>query len=157
MACRLWLVRHQDSFNHFLGVTLFCVGSALYSLGIVFLARHTHEHLRDVHNALLAFLLVTTCALVVAFAITWQDEENRGLHTRSGGSPNAYILEHVAYITHVLFYGAFFLFHSPDPYKSPRVSSSATSEEEMLFLGDLPDVCRPLVPPIAIQPIMSDT
>ena len=138
-------------------MALFCAGSALYSLAILSLARHTHEHLREVHNALLVFLLVTTCGLVVAFVITWQDEERKGLHTREGGSPTAYIIEHVAYITHVLFYGAFFLFHSPDPYKEERKFSLATrEEEEMLFLSDLPDACRPLVPPIALQPIMSD-
>lgn len=157
VSCRGYLITHQDNFNHFTGVALFCAGSALYSLAILSLARHTHEHLHAVHNALLAFLLVTTCILVVAFAITWQDEENRGLHTSNGGSPNAYIVEHVAYITHVLFYGAFFLFHSPDPYKQPRGFSTGTQEDEMLFLSDLPDVCRPLVPPIAIQPTtMSD-
>jgi hypothetical protein len=157
MLCRGYLIVHQDSFNHFMGVAIFCAGSVLYSVAILFLARHTHVHLRDVHNALLAFLLVTTCALVVAFAITWHDEENRGVHTPNGGSPNAYIIEHVAYITHVLFFGVFFLFHSPDPYKEPRVFSSATQDEEMVFLGDLQDVCRPLVPPIAIQPIMNGT
>ena len=157
VSCRGYLITHKDSFNHFTGVTLFCVGSALYSLAILALARHTHEHLHAVHNALLVFLLVTTCILVVAFAITWQDEENSGVHTSNGGSPNAYIVEHVAYITHVLFYGAFFLFHSPDPYKKPIPFSSGTQEDEMLFLSDLPDVCRPLVPPISLPPaVMSD-
>ena len=67
--CRAWLVLHKDNTNHFLGVGLFCVGSSLYSISFVLLAGRTHQHLRAVHNALLAFLLLSTCALALAFIL----------------------------------------------------------------------------------------
>lgn len=127
--CRAWLVLHKDNTNHFLGVGLFCVGSSLYSISFVLLAGRTHQHLRAVHNALLAFLLLSTCALALAFILLWRDEEAKGQHSASGGSQNAYIVEHVAYITHVLFYATFFLYHSPDINKSPHVFSTYEQNE----------------------------
>lgn len=110
---RAWLVKHKDNTNHFTGVGLFCLGSFLYSLGFLELAGRTHEHLRRVHQALRWFLLLSTLALVVVFVLLWAIEETSGAHAGKGGPQTAYIFEHVAYITQILFYATFFLYHSP--------------------------------------------
>jgi hypothetical protein len=136
---RAWLVLHKDTPNHFLGVGLFCGGSSLYSISFLLLAGRTHQHLRALHNALLAFLLLSTCALALAFIVLWRDEEAKGQHTASGGSQNAYIVEHVAYITHVLFYATFFLYHTPDINVSPHVFSPYESDSLMPGKGEEQD------------------
>lgn len=122
---------HQDNTNHFTGVALFCLGSFMYSMAFLELVGRTHEHLRQLHQALRWFLLLSTTVLVIAFVILWAIEENNGQHASGGGQRNAYIVEHVAYITHIMFYATFFLYHTPDPNKACHVTS-AYDEEEVL-------------------------
>lgn len=134
---------HQDNTNHFGGVALFCLGSLIYSLAFLRLAGKTHEHLRGVHQALRWFLLLTTLALAGTFVILWIVEENSGQHAKPGGTRNAYIVEHVAYITQILFYATFILYHTPNPDKPAKVIS--TSDREMLPMHDQDDPSAPLV------------
>ena len=117
---------HQDNVNHFTGVALFCLGSFMYSLAFLELVGRTHEHLRQLHQALRWFLLISTVILVITFVTLWVIEENNHQHTR-----NAYIVEHLAYITHIMFYATFFLYHTPDPNKLVRVTSTYEEEEHL--------------------------
>jgi hypothetical protein len=121
---------HQDNANHFSGVALFCLGSLMYSMAFLRLAGRTHEHLRGLHQALRWFLLLTTLALVGTFVILWAVEENSGQHARQGGTRNAYIVEHVAYITQILFYATFILYHTPNPDKPPHILSTDSHDQE---------------------------
>jgi hypothetical protein len=43
---------------------------------------------------------------------------------------NAYIVEHVAYITQILFYATFILYHTPNPEKPVHVVWPYDSEEQ---------------------------
>ena len=126
---RGWLVAHQDNVNHFSGVALFCLGSVMYSLAFLRLAGKTHEHLRWVHQALRWFLLLSSMALVATFVILWAIEETKRVHTGDAGVRNAYIVEHVAYITQILFYATFILYHTPNPEKPIHVVWPYDSEE----------------------------
>lgn len=140
---RAWLVLHQDNANHFAGVAVFCLGSFMYSIAFLQLAGRTHEHLRKLHQALRWFLLLTTIILVGTFVILWAIEENDGRHGRDGGPRNAYIVEHVAYITQILFYATFILYHTPNPDKSPHVIVPNSSYHTV---PDENDSSTPLVP-----------
>ena len=139
---RGWLVKHQDNANHFAGVALFCLGSFVYSMAFLRLAGKTHEHLRRVHQALGWFLLLTTLALVTTFVILWAVEENNGQHAGRGGKRNAYIIEHVAYITQVLFYATFILYHTPNPDRPAHISGAY---DEEILLHDESGTTVPLV------------
>lgn len=146
-----WLVLHTDNANHFTGVGIFCVGSLLYSSVFIRLAWISHWHLRNLHQALMIFLLSSTVVLVISFVSIWADEQEKGEHEGTvdgGGYPGlkAYIVEHAAYITHLLFYLGFFSFHSPNPNFSPLLCSEYEAE---MSLTDEPGVdasaCQPLI------------
>lgn len=140
-------MRHMDNANHFTGVGLFCLGSLMYSMAFLELVGRTHEHLRQLHQALRWFLLLSTLVLVIAFVILWAIEENNGQHLRQDEGRNAYIVEHVAYITHILFYATFFLYHTPDPNKPSRESSTYEEEEHLAGQDGIntPLVCMTLL------------
>lgn len=144
-------MKHEDNANHFTGVGLFCLGSFLYSLGFLELAGRTHEHLRRVHQALRWFLLLSTLALVVVFVVLWAIEEANGAHKGNGGAQNAYIFEHVAYITQILFYATFFLYHSPKLPPDYTLDPAGQDDRE--------DGTRLLARPIAvpINPLLNQT
>ena len=96
---------------------LFCLGSFLYSVALLRVGETTHAHLAPLH-AMLEYALFFSCmAFVGSFVVLWIMEENAGKHGRDPSDPTqkAYILEHAAYMTQVVFYAIFFLFHSPDP------------------------------------------
>jgi hypothetical protein len=140
-----WLVLHQDMGNHFAGVGVFCLGSLLYSMAYIRLGAISHKHLRLLHQWLMGFLLLSTSGLVVAFVAVWAVEERNGQHGQ-GWRPDrkAYIVEHAAYVAHLLFYIGFFAFHSPNPNVSPLVSSEY--DDEATLMRDGASACQPLIP-----------
>jgi hypothetical protein len=141
-----WLVLNKDTVNHFGGVGFFCLGSLVYSSVFIRLGWISHWHLRNLHQALMVFLIVSTAVLVVAFVSLWTMEQNQG--GRGNVPLRAYIVEHAAYITHILFYLGFFSFHSPNPDLSPHVCAEYGAE--MLVLdesGRGVEVCQPLMLP----------
>jgi hypothetical protein len=124
----------------------------MYSISFLRMAGRTHKHLANVHLALEVFLFVSAAMLVIAFVAIWAVEETDGKHAiqhvgengDSGGSARqAYIVEHAAYIAHLLFYMIFFLFHSPDPLKPPHVSGVYEGEAYAQDCGGM--AMRPLL------------
>jgi hypothetical protein len=141
-------VAHKDNTQHFTGVALFCFGSFVYSVALLRLGRESHKHLALQHLALELFLFVSSGALLVAFILLWIEEENSGRHAKQDASDaytspdqKAYIVEHCAYIAHLLFYAAFFAFHTPDPMYQPTVAS-VYEAEMMVEMNTL----NPLIP-----------
>jgi hypothetical protein len=109
----------------------------MYSLAFLWLAGQTHKHLWKIHQGLGIFLFVSTVGQVFAFVVLWIMEEASGKHMAhigddSGGNGDntqkAYIVEHTAYMTQLLFYGTFILFHSPDPTRNPRMHGEFEAE-----------------------------
>lgn len=128
---RGWLIANRDNTSHFSGVFVFCLGSFFYSIALIRLACTTHEHLWQLHYALELFLFITTACLLVAFIVLWLLEENSGMHKpkQIADTQTAYIVEHCAYLAHLLFYTAFFTFHTPDPLKdNPQVAGIYEAE-----------------------------
>lgn len=116
---RCWLVAHKDNANHFGGVGVFCVGSFLYSVAFIRISALFEKHLRHLQIGLELFLLVSTVVLVIAFVALWFGEE-REIRDGKGTEEftrTAYIVEHAAYIAHLVFYGVFFAYNSPDLFK----------------------------------------
>jgi hypothetical protein len=134
----VWLVNHKDNTQHFLGVFVFCLGTTIYSIVLIRLCEESHPHLARVHFWLEFFLLLTSGALVLAFVIVWLHEEANN-HHKSSDDPNqyAYIIEHCAYISFLLFYSGFFLFHTPDDAEKEFVNG--------VYQGEQDTVLRPLV------------
>lgn len=135
------LAIRRDTSGHFLGVGLFCIGSFVYSTAFIRLAAtHARDATRElVRTVLEAFLLMSTIALFISFVALWVIEEHRSTREASQG----YIVEHAAYLTHLLFYTVFFLYHSPDPekvYCSNRGADRSDYDED-----EVPMVCRPLI------------
>ena len=132
LVYRLYLVLHKDNTEHFKGVFVFCLGSAVYSIALLRLAAMTHKHLEHIHTALEVFLLASSALLLLAFVGLWIMEETSGKHKSppDGGdnTQSAYIVEHMAYMTHLLFYGTFFSFHTPDPLKLPELYGAFEDE-----------------------------
>jgi hypothetical protein len=142
---------HKDNLNHFTGVFLFCAGSAAYSIAFIILAGMTHKHLAQVHQGLGIFLFVSSGLLLLAFVGLWVWEENDGRHLKHAGESDdsfqtAYILEHCAYIVHLLFYMTFFLFHTPDPLKQPQLYGEFEGEQALDSQGV---ALRPLLRPVS--------
>lgn len=144
---RGWLASHRDNINHFIGVGLFCLGSSMYSIAFLWLAGQTHKHLWRIHQGLGAFLFVSTVGQVLAFVILWVLEEESGKHMAHIGDSNngngdstqkAYIVEHSAYMTQILFYATFILFHSPDQEFSDRARKGKSNDNESLGVAMLP-------------------
>ena len=138
---------HKDNTQHFTGVALFCIGSFAYSVALLGLGKESHKHLAQQHLAMEIFLFVSSGILLVAFLLLWIEEENSGRHGKQAEpdayistDQTAYILEHFAYIAHLLFYAAFFTFHTPDPMYQPNVA--AVYEAEMVEMTTL----NPLIP-----------
>lgn len=123
---------HKDNTEHFKGVFVFCLGSATYSVAILRLAGTTHKHLEQIHQALEVFLLASSALLLLAFVWLWVMEETSGKHNKTAiegdDTQSAYIVEHMAYMTHLLFYGTFFSFHTPDPLKPPMIYGTFEDE-----------------------------
>jgi hypothetical protein len=120
---------HKDNANHFSGVFAFCLGTFLYSIAILRLADLTHQHLWQIHTILEIFLIFSSGTLLVSFLILWVMEENAGKHSAYvNQDQNAYIVEHCAYLAHLLFFTAFLAFHTPDPLKPPRVAGIYEAE-----------------------------
>ena len=158
-----WLVLHKDNGNHFAGVGLFCLGSLLYSMVFIRLGAISHKHLRLLHQWLMGFLLIATIGLVVAFVAIWAMEEKKGQHDKPSpksdnyyeilaqeeASRKAYIVEHAAYVTHLLFYLGFFSFHSPNPNVSPNVSGNSEYESDqhgmLVEMDENVSACQPLI------------
>lgn len=156
-----WLVVHQDMGNHFAGVGAFCLGSLLYSMVFIRLGAMSHKHLRLLHQWLMVFLLVATTALVVSFVAVWAIEERDGQHARDSNgyiapSRKAYIVEHAAYVAHLLFYLGFFVFHSPNPNIPTYINSNYDDEATLMHTmhDDRVSVCHPLIPMHRLSPIM---
>ena len=142
------MVACHDTTRHFTGVGFFCLGSFVYSLVFVRLAATTEERLEMVHAIMEAFLLMSVAALVVSFVSLWAEEERDGKHDRGSGNSqvqNAYIVEHVAYIVHVLFYACFFLYHTQDIETIPGGHVGEGYEETDADVEGMPMVCRPLI------------
>ena len=120
----------------------------MYSLAFVRLAATTEERLEMVHAIMEAFLLMSVAALVVSFVSLWAEEERDGKHDRGSSSSqvqNAYIVEHAAYIVHLLFYASFFLYHTPDIDNIPGGHVGEGYEETDPDVEGTPMVCRPLI------------
>ena len=148
-----------DNARHFTGVGLFCAGSLTYSIAFLRAARkderaEAHAWVRD---GLEWCLLGAVVALVVAFVGLWAQEESQGLHG-TDRVQNAYIVEHAAYVAHLLFYAVFFYYHTPDPDKSVKFSSSAEYHHEEHEDG-VAMVCRPLLMPYSSErlPVIFET
>ena len=130
-------------------MAIFCFGSALYSISLLVLAGSTHKHLAQIHQGLAIFLLITSALLLLGFVSLWVIEENNGGHgnDRTESTQRAYIVEHCTYLSHVLFLGTFFLFHSPDPCKEPEIYGEFEGEQA----NDQEGVAlRPLLHPVVL-------
>lgn len=153
-----WLVLHKDTGNHFAGVGTFCIGSFLYSLVFIRLGAISHKHLRLLHQWLMGFLLLTTVGLVVGFVASWAIEEKNGQHNdkpREEFARKAYIVEHAAYVSHLLFYLGFFSFHSPNPNVSPLMGCGYDDEAALLDeMHDGAHACQPLIRLERLPPIL---
>ncbi len=139
---------YHDNTRHFIGVGFFCLGSVVYSLAFVRLAATTEERLEMVHAVMEAFLLLSVAALVVSFVSLWAEEERDGKHSGGLNSrqvQNAYIVEHTAYIVHLVFYASFFLYHTPDIEKIPGRHVGEGYEDPDAELEGMPMVCHPLI------------
>jgi hypothetical protein len=139
-----------DNARHFTGVGLFCAGSLTYSIAFLRVARRderadTTEH-AWVRDVLEWCLLGATVALVIAFVALWAQEETMGMHG-TDHVQNAYIVEHAAYLAHLLFYAVFFYYHTPDPDKPVTCKGSEYEREEDRGADGVPMVCRPLLMP----------
>jgi len=137
------LATHREMVGHFVGVGMFTIGSFAYSMIFVRLAA---THARDaegelVRTVLEAFLLMSTLALFTSFVVLWVDGEIDDGHGRN----QAYVVEHAAYLTHLLFYTVFFLYHSPDPEKVYYSNQGGESGYYGETGRDVPMVCRPLI------------
>jgi hypothetical protein len=95
------------------------------------------------------FLLITTLILVTVFVILWAIEDANGFHSSAGGNRNAYIVEHVAYVTHILFFATFVLYHSPNPEKHAHLSH--VHEKEQLMHPPQDGTAVPMVQIVHIQ------
>jgi hypothetical protein len=139
-----------DNARHFTGVGLFCAGSLTYSIAFLRVARRderadTTEH-AWVRDVLEWCLLGATVALVIAFVALWAQEETMGMHG-TDHVQNAYIVEHAAYLSHILFYAVFFYYHTPDldkPAKNDKLAREYERDEDRGADG-VPMVCRPLL------------
>lgn len=146
-----YLVVHRDNLNHFIGVATFCMGSFAYSLAFVRLAATSKDDREVLHALMEALLLLGVVLLVIAFVGLWFEEEKNGWHTSDAGKgrQTAYIIEHAAYMGHLLFYALFFLYHSPNWDKS--VDRSVVGEayydhqDHHEARDGTPMVCRPLI------------
>ena len=141
LGCRCVLAWYQDNARHFAGVGVFCAGSFVYSVAFIRLAAtNPYDGQETVRTVLEAFLLCSGCVLVIAFMALWMEEEDSGMH---GGhdtrTQHAYIVEHMAYLVHLLFTTVFFLYHSPDPSKGMHDDNCEEYQDEV------PMVCRPLI------------
>lgn len=144
---RLWLVYNEEINAHFVGVFIFCLGTFIYSVVMLRLCQESHPHLAQLHFGLELFLFLTSGMLVVAFAIVWFNEEINNQHKKKIDSetmiayddPNqaAFIIEHCAYISFILFYAGFFLFHTPDMYRDAFVDGVFTGEMETVGMQTL--------------------
>ncbi len=124
LAGWLLLIFVKEPIGHFIGVGLFCAGSFAYSLALIRLAStnpNDRQELETLRAALEWFLLLAVLALVIAFVSLWLEEQadDAGSY-HAARVRKAFIVEHAAYLTHLVFYAAFFLFHSPDPTLSNR-------------------------------------
>ncbi len=126
-----WLVTHLDDWNHYSGVGLFSLGTFLYDLAMIQLARVSDPHLRSVHDSLAVTLYVISAALGALFLALW-----------AVGNERAYIVEHMVYLNQVMFHGWFFLFHSPDPARAIEHYDDY-AEPAVKYSGAEP--CRPLL------------
>jgi hypothetical protein len=149
---RVWLVLRKDNFEHFFGVFVFCLGSFMYSIVMIRLCEESYPHLAQLHLWLEVFLFLSSGILVLAFVIVWFNEEVNNQHKKTVDSetmiayddPNqsAFIVEHCAYISFLLFYAVFFLFHTPDYKREPFVDGVFSGEREAVDMHTL----NPLVP-----------
>lgn len=142
------MVLHKDNVNHFTGVFLFCLGSSAYSISLLKLAAIREKKFAHIRLAMEIFLFLSSAALVIAFVTLWMLEETSGKHTDGDGYDNtekAYIVEHAAYMTFLLFYATFFLFHTPDPDKSPALQE--IFQEEAYNRAESSVALKPLLHP----------
>jgi hypothetical protein len=114
--------------DHFFGVALFTLGSSLYSLSLLRLAGIFEKQLACLRWGLEIFLVLSTAGLMLAFVILWAMEEGSGQHVKHMGeyeenSQTAYIVEHAAYMSHLVFYVTFFSFHTPNPLEPPGLTA----------------------------------
>lgn len=96
------LVSVRAPAGHYTGVAIFCAGSLLYSLAMREAVRGSHPHLGDTQELMVRALMLATVALVITFSCMFW-----------AGDPQAYLPEHMAYITFLLFYALFFSLHWP--------------------------------------------
>lgn len=162
------LIMHHDNVGHFSGVGVFCAGSFLYSIALVRLAAtnpNDKAELERVRTVLESFLILAVVVLVIAFVALWMEEQDAA-EAHDAHVRQAYIVEHCAYLAHLVFYIVFFLYHSPDPTRSPKAyhhsqyyfeeSGMEMDEESSSGPGDsnhntnkqgggVPMQCRPLI------------
>ena len=122
----------------------------MYSIAFLWLAGQTHKHLWKIHQGLGAFLFCSSVGQVIAFVVLWVLEEENGQHMAHIGDSNdgngdntqkAYIVEHSAYMTQILFYATFILFHSPDQElneRKARARGGGGGDKEPLGVAMLP-------------------
>ena len=109
-------------------MALFTLGSTLYSLALLRLAGIYEKQLAFLRWCMEIFLVLSTAGLMLAFVILWAMEEGEGKHVKHMGEFEentriAYIVEHAAYISHLVFYVTFFLFHTPNPLEPPGLTA----------------------------------
>jgi hypothetical protein len=126
---------HRVNIDHFSGVALFVAGSALYSVSLLHFAGiyEYEKQLAVLRWCLQLFLVISTFSLMLAFVVLWILEEGSGKHGQEVGDRGddaqiAFLVEHVAYISHLLFYVLFFMFHTPNPMR--EVGLTVVYEEE---------------------------
>ena len=131
-ACRGWLAAHKENVPHFTGVFLFCLGSFSYALVMLRLCKESHPHLSQQHFWLETFIFVSSGILVITFVTLWVLEELDHKHDigSSDRTQQAYIVEHCAYVSNLLFYAGFFLFHTPDPMKPPHIEAEYNNNKD---------------------------
>lgn len=140
--------------NHFSGVVVFCVGSFLYSIAFIRISALFEKHLRHLQVGLELFMLISTLVLVIAFVALWFREEKE-IHEAKGVereiTRTAYAVEHAAYIAHLVFYGIFFTYNSPDPFKEKPERGYGLMDYPY-DADDAADTCKPLLIPMTIIP-----
>lgn len=130
LAGWVWLCWHRDDANHLVGVAVFALGSLMYSLALIQVARLVarDRRLEAVHSALEYTAVGITVGLGLAFSVMWWQ-----------GLQQTFIVEHVAYVAQVGVWMVFFSFHWVEP---PREGDEPYTEQ--YEMASVPQ-CQPLL------------
>lgn len=127
----VWLCRFRQDPDHVAGVFVFAAGSILSSLCLVQLARMTEARQDRAHSLIDAAVLVTGGLLAISFMFMYFTS-----------SPVTWIVEHVAYALHLVFWGVFFSFH----WHVHHLLGDQRGACEMVAVMQ----CQPLLPPVRL-------